>query len=220
MEQDTPEQNKQAVSSGGPTGADPDKRERILLAATQVFADKGFFHARVSDVAKAAKVADGTIYLYFRDKDDILISLFEDRMDEILNRFRIAIASCIGPVEQLRALIRAHGSMVQEEPKLAQVIQVELRQSNRFMKEYTPVKFGELLRMIENLVRAGIEQGVFRNSLHPGVAKRAVYGAMDEVALHWVTGNDRYDVAETYEQLAEILIGGLCATCLEPAGKE
>ena len=63
----------------------PDKRERITEAAIAVFAEKGYRSSRVSDVAQAAGVADGTIYLYFKNKEDLLLSIFEEKMEMLLS---------------------------------------------------------------------------------------------------------------------------------------
>src|SRR5258706_10795473 len=107
-----------------------DKRERILAAAELIFARHGFFAARVSEIAKEAGVADGTIYLYFKSKDDLLISLFESRMKQVNNQLRSAVAGR-PPAEQLRALIRAYLRMVSDEPAAVEVLTIELRQSSK-----------------------------------------------------------------------------------------
>src|ERR1041384_6492491 len=107
-----------------------DKRERILDAAEVIFAKHGFFASKVSDVAKEAGVADGTIYLYFKSKDDLLISLFEQRMTQVNEVLRAAIAG-VPPKDQLRAFIRAYLQLVHDEPGAAEVLTIELRQSSK-----------------------------------------------------------------------------------------
>src|SRR5262249_14746049 len=124
-----------------------DKRERILAAAERIFARHGFFAARVSEIAKDAGVADGTIYLYFKSKDDLLISLFENRMRQVNDRLRQAIADR-PPVQQLRAFIHSYLHLVSEEPTVAEVLTIELRQSSKFMKEYDNPQFADFLRML------------------------------------------------------------------------
>src|SRR4051794_24632085 len=113
-----------------------DKRERILSAAERIFARHGFFAAKVSDVAKEAGVADGTIYLYFKSKDDLLISLFGRRMQQVNATLKGATDGHRSPREQLRALIKAYLQLVHDEPAAAEVLTIELRQSSKFMKEY------------------------------------------------------------------------------------
>jgi TetR/AcrR family transcriptional regulator, fatty acid metabolism regulator protein len=163
-----------------------DKRTRILNAAVSVFADRGFFQSRVSDVADAAGVAGGTIYLYFKSKDDLLISLFEDRMDSIISHVNDALSSVDTASARLKIFVQKHLMMVEQHPELAEVLIVELRQSAKFMREYTPIKFAEYLDIIEQIVRDGVSAGEFRIGLNPRLAKRIIFGALEEVSATWL----------------------------------
>lgn len=163
-----------------------DKRRQIIEAAVKVFADKGFFGARVSEVAEEAGVADGTIYLYFRSKDDLLISLFEEKMEDILEALHRMLAEHRQPEDKLRRYVVEHLRMVAEQPELMQVLTVELRQSARFIKEYTPRAFGRLLDTVGNILEEGQRAGVFHPSLDTAVFRRALFGAIDEISLEWV----------------------------------
>src|SRR5215212_2518602 len=146
------------VHSAPERGDRSDKRERILSAAERVFARCGFFAARVSEIAKEASVADGTIYLYFKSKDDLLISLFENRMTQVNEHLRAAIAN-EPPAGQLRAFIKAYLRLVHDEPAAAEVLTIELRQSSKFMKEYDNPEFADFLRMLGGLATAGQQRG-------------------------------------------------------------
>src|SRR5690349_16354456 len=163
-----------------------DKRERILAAAERVFARRGFFAARVSEIAKDAGVADGTIYLYFKSKDELLISLFEQRMKQVNAVLRTALASETKPVAQLRALIRSYLRLVHDEPAAAEVLTIELRQSSKFMKEYDNPQFVAFLRMLGSIITAGQEKGEIDASIPSHVAARMIFGMLDELSLAWV----------------------------------
>jgi TetR/AcrR family fatty acid metabolism transcriptional regulator len=163
-----------------------DKRARILDAAVEVFAQRGFFHARVSDVAHAAGVAGGTIYLYFKNKDDLLINLFEDRMEAILVLLRAELATLDSASARLRRMLDLHLSMVSNQPALAEVFTVEVRQSAKFMREYTPEKFVEYLGLLEQILEEGCASGEFRPDVDPKVLKLVLFGALDEVSLFWI----------------------------------
>ena len=162
-----------------------DKRERILAAAERIFARHGFFAARVSEVAKEAGVADGTIYLYFKSKDDLLISLFENRMANVNEQLRAAIAD-LPPGEQLRAFIRAYLRMVSDEPTAVEVLTIELRQSSKFMKEYDNPRFADFLRMLGGIIADGQARGELDAAIPSHVAARMIFGILDELALAWV----------------------------------
>src|SRR5947207_775573 len=139
---------KKAANGAAETG----KRERILDAAVRVFAAEGFYNAKVSQIAQAAGVADGTIYLYFKSKDDLLISLFEDRMERINENLRQAIAGESNAIDRLKRVVRLHLELIESNRHMAEVITIELRQSSKFIKEYANPKFGEFLRIIARAV--------------------------------------------------------------------
>src|SRR5690606_34424283 len=163
-----------------------DKRERILAAAERIFARHGFFAAKVSDVAKEAGVADGTIYLYFKSKDDLLISLFERRMRQVNDTLRTAIAQVTSPREQLRAFVRAYLQLVHDEPAAAEVLTIELRQSSQFMKDYENPEFADFLRMLGGIIAAAQDNGELDDAIPAHVAARMIFGTLDELALAWV----------------------------------
>ena len=169
----------------GDRGDRSDKRERILIAAERIFARHGFFAARVSEIAREAGVADGTIYLYFKSKDDLLISLFENRMKQVNDKLRQAIAGK-PPTEQLRAFIQAYLQLVSDEPTAAEVLTIELRQSSKFMKEYDNPQFADFLRMLGGIIADGQARGELDTAIPSHIAARMIFGIVDELALAWV----------------------------------
>ncbi len=189
---------------------DTDKGRRILDAAISVFAEKGFFNATVSEVARRAGVADGTIYLYFKGKDDLLIRLFEEIMARINERLRSAIAEADTAPEKLRAIVLAQAELVESEPAFAEVICVELRQSSKFMKEYENPGFKAYLKLIADVVREGQESGAFERRGDPQILARALFGALDELHLSWLLSRSRrFDLKDAAAQLADVFLRGL-----------
>lgn len=174
-----------------------DKRERILSAAERVFARRGFFAARVSEIAKDAGVADGTIYLYFKSKDDLLISWFEMRMAQVNVALRAAVSAVAGapPRAQLHAFIRTYLQLVHDEPGAAEVLTIELRQSAKFMKEYENPEFVDFLRMLGGLIAAGQERGELASEIPAHVAARMIFGMLDELSLAWVLAKQPVNAA-------------------------
>ncbi len=192
-----------------------DKRERILSAAERIFARHGFFAAKVSDVAKEAGVADGTIYLYFKSKDDLLISLFERRMHQVNEALRAAIEGK-PPKEQLAAFVRQYLQLVHDEPAAAEVLTIELRQSSKFMKEYENPEFADFLRLLGGVVAAaGLDAAVPAH-----VAARMIFGVLDELALAWVlakapfgggTRPKKFDIVRAADWVIKLVETGLLA---------
>src|SRR5215213_1510633 len=135
------------------------KRERILSAAERVFARRGFFAARVSEIAKEAGVADGTIYLYFKSKDDLLISLFETRMERVNQMLAAAIADETSPKQNLLTFIYTYLDLVRDQPAVAEVLTIELRQSSKFMKSFSNPRFADFLRLLGGVIAEGQAAG-------------------------------------------------------------
>jgi TetR/AcrR family fatty acid metabolism transcriptional regulator len=162
-----------------------DKRERILDASERIFARHGFFAARVSEIAKEAGVADGTIYLYFKSKDDLLISVFERRMKQVNAELREVIAG-LGPADQLHAFIRSYLEIVAREPTAVEVLTIELRQSSKFMKEYENPEFADFLRLLGGIIAEGQARGELDAAIPSHIAARMIFGILDELSLAWV----------------------------------
>jgi TetR/AcrR family fatty acid metabolism transcriptional regulator len=205
-----------------------DKRERILAAAERVFAKNGFFAARVSEIAKDAGVADGTIYLYFKSKDDLLISLFESRMKQVIAMLE-RVTDGKAPVEALRAFIRAYLQLVHDEPGAAEVLTVELRQSSKFMKEYANPQFADFLRMLGGIVARGQDDGVLDASVPSYVAARMIFGVLDELALAWVLARQpaisaatsgmrpkKFDIVRAADWVVALVTSGLVKQGVSP----
>ena len=190
-----------------------DKHSKIIHAATKVFAKKGFFNARISDIAKEAKVADGTIYLYFNNKFDILISVFEEEIGSLIEQVKKLLAAEDDPRKMLEVFAKKHLTMMKKNKNLAEVIQIELRQSAKLIKDYRNNKFSEYVNIISSIIKLGQEQNIFRTSIRPGIAKRAFFGALDEISRIWTVGiSTEYTVEETTQQVLEIFLCGI----LEP----
>ena len=187
------------------------KRKRIIDASIEVFAEKGFRGARISDIARKAEVADGTIYLYFRNKEDVLLCIFEEKMEEILAVLHGRLDGIEDPLERLRAFAATHFQLLRDHPALAQVFQVELRQSHRFLREYRPEKLWQYLQVIEEIVREGQETGALRADLDPFLVKWAIFGALDELSIQWVLARkrERFNLDRAAGQVVEVFVGGM-----------
>ena len=195
-----------------------DKRALIARAAIEIFSEKGFHQSRVSDVALRAGVADGTIYLYFKSKEDLLLSIFEDSMDVLLNGIQVALIGINDPLEKLRVFVRYHFAQVQEHKAVSEVLQVELRLSNKFVKDYRPEKLWAYLGVLGSILEEGKVKGVVRDSVDPFVQMWAIFGSLDELAMQWVLAKKKkFDLRFAAAQVAETFIRGIAA---QPAAME
>lgn len=189
---------------------DENKHQKILQAAIKVFSEKGFYNSRVSEIAKEANVADGTIYLYFKNKDDILISLFEEEFGKIVQNMRVSLEKDKDALQKIKRFAIAHLSIVTKQQKLAEVMGVEVRQSSKFMKEYVNKPFIEYLNIIRSVVIEGQEKGLIRKDLTPGIMKRAFFGALDEMARYWVLSTQKkHSIDDAALQISDVFIRGM-----------
>jgi TetR/AcrR family transcriptional regulator, fatty acid metabolism regulator protein len=186
-----------------------DKREAILRAATDVFASRGFFNSQVADVARAAGVAAGTVYLYFRSKDDLLVSIFDRTMREWIEEGRTSIAPIADPVERLRAIARVHLDRMGRDRSLAVVFQVELRQSTKFMERFSTTALREYLGIIREVIVQGQAAGAFRRDINPTLAAKLFFGGLDEMATNWILSTRRYALASDVDAIVDLFVGGL-----------
>jgi len=188
-----------------------DKKRRILEAATKVFADKGFYNAKISQIAEEANVADGTIYLYFNSKDDLLIRIFEDAMNLVISTQSETLSTLNSASERLMMFAKNHATYVNENPDLAGLIQLEIRQSNKFMKDYDNKKFASFLNIIAETVVYGQERGEFSQDLNRHVIKQAIFGSLDEIATQWLflPEEKRFDLEKALERFMTIFVKGL-----------
>ncbi len=191
-----------------PDAAPPPKREAILRAAIDVFAERGYFNAQVADVARSAGVAAGTVYLYFRSKDDLLISIFERGMKEALIAGRELAASVPDPRERLRRFAHMHLERIGRDRNAAVVFQVELRQSTKFMERFSSTLLREYLGLIRDAIADGQRVGMLRSDVNATVAAKMFFGALDEMATNWILSKRRYALAADADAVVDLFLNG------------
>jgi TetR/AcrR family fatty acid metabolism transcriptional regulator len=191
-----------------PEPASPPKREAILRAAIDVFAERGYFNAQVADVARSAGVAAGTVYLYFRSKDDLLISIFERGMKEALSESRQLAATVADPRERLRRFARMHLDRIGRDRNAAVVFQVELRQSTKFMERFSATLLRDYLGLIRDAIADGQRDGLLRADINATVAAKVLFGALDEMATNWILSRRRYTPAADADAIVDLFLNG------------
>jgi len=200
--------SKQRVSSRNSIG---DKRAMILRAATRVFARNGYFNSKVADIARAAEVADGTVYLYFKSKEEILHSIFDQNMAEAIAAGRKLIENLGDPREKLRRIAKLHLERLGADRDLAVVFQVELRGSTKFMEEFSAAGFAEYLALLRRTFEEGQRVGVFRKELNATVAAKILFGALDEMATNWIISKRSYKLEPMADVVMDVFLNGVSA---------
>jgi len=185
------------------------KYHLILDAAIKVFADQGFHQSTVAQIAKEAGVADGTIYLYFKNKDDILVQFYEYKTRQIFERFRDAVRQPARAEEKLRRLIRVHLQEFQKDRNMAIVYQAETHQNRRLGHEQIKAMSKMYRDLISEVVELGQEEGRIRKDLYMGLVKRFINGAVDEVINSWIHSGGKYDLASMADPLVDLFMTGI-----------
>ena len=197
---------RRALVAEAPT---PGKRERILRAAIDVFAESGYFNAKVTDIAKAAGVADGTIYLYFDGKEELLTTIFREHTRNYLQSLERDLAPERRPEERIRIAIRHHLETLGRDRALAVVAQVELRHSLKYMSLLSHQEVGDYLGILRKIVEQGQAAGVFRRNLHPQLVAKSLFGVLDEMVTSWVLSDKEYALADQADGVADLVLNGL-----------
>lgn len=185
------------------------RREEILRAAVEVFAERGYFGARMREVAVRAGVADGTLYLYFKGKEHLLVSILDEYVDAFLTRARRDCAALEDPREKLRSVVERHLFSLGGDRPLAHVFQIELRHTRRFLRQVAKGKVAQYLALLQEIIKEGVEGGVFRADVPLEVAARVVFGALDEVVTSWVLATRPAPLAAQSEPVLRLLMQGL-----------
>ncbi|HEV8160482.1 MAG: TetR/AcrR family transcriptional regulator [Acidobacteria bacterium] len=196
-------------SIGQARAAVADKREAILRAAIKVFAQKGYFNSKVADIAKEAGIADGTVYLYFKSKEEILHSVFDRAMEEFIAEGKREIAEIEEADKRLQRIAQLHLEKLGADRDLAIVFQVELRGSTKFMEEFSGGGFAEYLEIIQKTIQEGQKTGVFRKDLRPITAAKILYGALDEMVTNWILSKRAYPLAPMADEVLKVFFGGV-----------
>ena len=188
---------------------DPEKPQQIIDAAIRVFARTGYYNSRVSDIAREAGIASGTIYLYFKTKEEILVTLFREKMAGFVAHQRREMAGESDPVVRIRRLVGVHFGVLEQNPELAEVVQVELRQGNKFFRGASAHEVSAYFELIGSVLEEGVAAGQVRADIPVKLATKMLFGAMDQLATSWVLGKRTYRLVEAADEVAAIFLRGV-----------
>ena len=185
------------------------KYNAIIEAAVKVIAENGYHNSQVSKIAREAGVADGTIYLYFQNKEDVLVSLFRVKMGDFTASARQELKHLENPHEKLAKLISLHFTMLEANRNLALVMQIQLRQSDAVIRKGIAAPLKDYLKIIEEIISQGMHTGSFREDVNLKLARHMVFGTMDEVTTSWVMSQRQYKLTDQIEPVYNLLARAL-----------
>ncbi|MDN4607216.1 TetR/AcrR family transcriptional regulator [Sporosarcina highlanderae] len=188
---------------------DKPKYKQIVDAAVIAIAENGYHQAQVSKIAKEAGVADGTIYLYFKNKEEILISVFREKMGDFVEIVKNAIKKDITATEKLYEMIEGHFRWLHSDRHLAIVTQLELRQSNKDLRYKINEVLKEYLVLLDSILKEGIEKGEFDGQIDIRLARQMVFGTIDETITSWVMNDQKYDLLKLAPEVHRLILNGM-----------
>ncbi|MEK3890458.1 TetR/AcrR family transcriptional regulator [Bacillus sp. FSL K6-3431] len=184
------------------------KYKQIIDAAVIVIAENGYHQSQVSKIAKQAGVADGTIYLYFDNKEDILISVFREKMGMFVEKIEEMIAEKNTAAEKLYVMVERHFQILSADHHLATVTQLELRQSNKELRHKINEVLKEYLHLIDKILEYGKENNEFAADLDIRLGRQMIFGTMDETATSWVMNEQKYDLVALAPAVFHLMLSG------------
>ena len=187
----------QAGLKAGKVPDDPRKRAKyqaIIEAALEAFSEYGYHDCPVSKIARRANVADGTIYLYFANKEEVLISVFREKINQMIHEMELNTRHCENAWKKIETLVRYHISVLGDNPVMANFFQIQLRQSSPKIRSGIAAPLKKFYRLIESFVIEGQQDGTIDKKVNPNIARKVIFGSIDEVVSCWVLSRRRYDV--------------------------
>ena len=185
-----------------------DKRARILRAAEHLFAAKGFHYTHTGEIAKTADIATGTLYLYFRSKDEVLLAVFEEAMLAFIAAVKEIAAADRSPEQRLRETILLHLSTLEKKPDMAHVLLIEVRQTSAEVKRRAFEIVEQYMALLRRMIDDGRQDRSFK-PIDPEIAAEMLLGALEQLALRWLRGKSSYSLAAIAGTAAEVFISGL-----------
>lgn len=187
-----------------------EKKQRIQQAAIKVMASVGYHGTTVSQIAREAGVADGTLYLYFENKEDLLLKVIDDIMERFIDEGREILKRFHSPLDQLRALVELHLRNLGSDDHLAKIFQIELRHNEKVMRLFSETRLRKYFSIIEGLIRRAQDGGQIRDDINPWMTTKIIFGAMDEMATNWVLRAKDYRLEDMAAPTLDILLNGMC----------
>jgi TetR/AcrR family fatty acid metabolism transcriptional regulator len=185
-----------------------EKYQRILDAAVEVIAENGYFNSPISAIAARAGVADGTVYLYFKSKDDVLRTAIDASFNRFHQQVQQRFETLHDPREQLLYIAEVHLGTSTANRSMAILMQTEVRQSAKFIAEFSHHHLVRYIHIVREIIRRGQAEGVFRKDISDGIVAHCMFGAIDELLSSAIFTGRVYDANSTAAQVLDVLLNG------------
>jgi TetR/AcrR family transcriptional regulator, fatty acid metabolism regulator protein len=188
------------------------KRESIIQAAIEVFSTKDFKTASISEIAQKAGVADGTIYQYFRNKEDLFFSIPVEKTNEFRSQLELHLEGISGALNKIRKFVWYFLYFFKSNPEYGRILMLEMRVSKSFVKTETYGFLKQSVSQVMNILKEGQNEGVIRQDTDIYILRHVVLGTLEHMVSRWLLKGGKYDLLEHHQEVSRVLIDGLRPT--------
>ncbi len=212
-----PSTKKKSLGAADKSRSGAEKRRLIIESAINVFAEKGYHGTRISDIAKHAEIAYGLVYHYFKNKEEILDTIFLERWGEFISAMRAIAADGRGVEDKLLSIAAVILSAHRTRPEWVKVLIFEIQRTQRFADPERMEVVGELFRVIADILREGQARGELRCDLEPDLACYIFIGGLDIVVtsrvleLIEIEGDEGAYYVRMARTVVDLFINGMSA---------
>ena len=185
------------------------RRESIMQAAIEVFSKKGFQAAGISEIAQTAGVADGTIYQYFKNKEDLFFSIPIEKTNEFRSQVGLHLEGITGAFNKIRKFVWFFLYFFKTNPDYGRLLMLEMRVSKSFVKTETYNFLKQSVRPVLDIIIEGQKEGVIRTDVDIYVLRHLVLGILEHMVSRWLLKDAEYDIVEHYQEVSRILVDAL-----------
>ncbi|PKN62019.1 MAG: TetR/AcrR family transcriptional regulator [Deltaproteobacteria bacterium HGW-Deltaproteobacteria-15] len=187
------------------------RRESIIQAAIEVFSKKDFKSASISEIAEKAGVADGTIYQYFRNKEDLFFSIPIEKTNEFRSQLELHLEGISGALNKIRKFVWYFLYFFKTNPGYGRILMLEMRVSRSFVKTETYGFLKQSVGQVLDVIIEGQKEGVIRRDTDIYILRHLVLGTLEHMVSRWLLKGGKYDLLERHQEVSRIIIDGLKA---------
>ena len=187
------------------------KKESIIKSAIEVFSKKDFKTASISEIARKAGIADGTIYQYFKDKEDLFFSIPIEKTKEFRSQLELHLEGISGALNKIRKFVWYFLYFFKTNPAYGRILMLEMRVSKSFVRTETYGYLKQSVSQVMNIIIEGQDEGVIRKDTDVYILRHVILGTLEHMVTRWLLKDGKYDILENHEQVSSLLIDGLRA---------
>lgn len=188
------------------------KRQLIIQSAIEIFSKNGFQNSSISEIARRANVAEGTIYQYFKNKEDLFFSIPIEKTKEFCKELDLHLEGITGVVNKIQKFVWYYLYFFKMNPEYCRTLMLEMRVSKNFIKTTTYDSFKKFTNKILEIIEEGQSEGVIRKDVDIYLIRQLLLGILEHVVTRWLLKGENYELMEHYKDISELVIHGISSS--------